>query len=61
MGIEFTFDAKDFLDLGDLNQQAAQEEDQQAVEDDQETTEDVMADLGLDDADEEEPAEDEEP
>jgi len=58
MGIEFTFDAKDFLDLGDLKQQAAQEEDQQAVEADQETTEDVMADLGLDDAAEEEPTED---
>ena len=53
MGIEFTFDAKDFLDLGDLKQQATQEEDQEAVEADQETTEDVMADLGLDDAAEE--------
>jgi hypothetical protein len=60
MGIEFTFDAKDFLDLGDLKQQAAQEEDQQAVEADQETTEDVMDDLGLDAAAEEEPAEDDE-
>jgi len=60
MGIEFTFDAKDFLDLGDLKQQAAQEEDQEAVEADQETTEDVMADMGLDNAAEEEPTEDEE-
>jgi hypothetical protein len=60
MGIEFTFDAKDFLDLGDLKQQAAQEEDQQAVEAEQETTEDVMDDLGLDGATEEEPAEDDE-
>ena len=61
MGIEFTFDAKDFLDLGDLQQQASQEEDQEAVEADQETTEDVMADMGLDAAGEEtEPAEDDE-
>ena len=60
MGIEFTFDAKDFLDLGDLKQQASQEEDQEAVAADQETTEDVMADMGLGDVAEEEPAEDDE-
>ncbi len=62
LGIEFEFDSDMFLDLGDLRQDAAQEEDQQAVEADQETTEDVMADLGLDvDAGEEtEPVEDDE-
>jgi hypothetical protein len=60
MGIEFEFDSDMFLDLGDLRQDAAQEEDQQAVEAEQETTEDVMADLGLDTAagEETEPVED---
>jgi len=60
LGIEFEFNADMFLDLGDLRQDAAQEEDQQAVEADQETTEDVMADLGLDAAagEESEPVED---
>ena len=54
MGIEFTFDADMFLDLGDLKQAAAEETDMAAVEAEQESTEDVMADLGLDNAAEEE-------
>ena len=49
MGIEFTFDADMFLDLGDLKQAAAEEQDLKAVEAEQETTEEVMDDLGLDD------------
>ena len=53
MGIEFEFEPKDFLDLGDLKQQAAQEENLEAVEAEQETTEDVMADIGLDTEDQE--------
>ncbi len=48
LGVEFTFDADMFLDLGDLKQAAATEEDPQAVEAEQESTEDVMSDLGLD-------------
>ena len=48
MGIEFEFDSNMFLDLGDIKQAAATEEDPQAVEAEQESTEDVMSDLGLD-------------
>jgi hypothetical protein len=48
LGIEFEFDSSMFLDLGDLQQDAAAEENQEAVEAEQESTEDVMADLGLD-------------
>ena len=61
MGVEFTFDADMFLDLGDLKQAAATEEEPQAVEAEQENTEELMADLGLDaETGEEAPVADEE-
>jgi hypothetical protein len=62
MGIEFEFDSNMFLDLGDIKQAAATEEDPQAVEAEQESTEDIMSDLGLDATagEETEPAEDDE-
>ena len=62
MGIEFEFDSNMFLDLGDIKQAAATEEDPQAVEAEQESTEDVMSDLGLDATagEETEPVEDDE-
>ncbi len=52
LGVEFTFDANMFLDLGDLKQEASEETDMSAVEADQESTEQVMADMGLDTAEE---------
>ena len=61
LGVEFTFDADMFLDLGDLKQAAATEEEPQAVEAEQESTEELMTDLGLDaEEGEEQPAADEE-
>jgi hypothetical protein len=63
MGIEFKyeFNPQDFLDLGELQQQAGQEENQTAVEAEQEDTQELMADLGLDsEPDQEQPEPDEE-
>jgi len=49
MGIEFKyeFDVNDFLDLGDLQQQAELEDSPEAVEAERENTEDVMSAMGL--------------
>jgi hypothetical protein len=58
LGIEFEFDSTMFLDLGNLQKQAQAEEDMKAVELDREDTLELMDDLGLDDAVEEDPAED---